>query len=55
MFENEPESEVTYSDLILVRHASNAYQVYLQGESSTLGIFTKVFEVFTGTDDNEVF
>ena len=41
----EPFSDISYSDLVVIRHAKNAYMVLLQGETSKTGTFTEVFEV----------
>ena len=45
--------QITYSDLTLVRHANNAYQIYLQTDSDVDGRTLETFEVFTTTKVNE--
>lgn len=55
VFDGDQSSVVSYSDIILIRHAKNAYQIYLQGESEQFGRFTQVFEVYTEPDKIRVF
>lgn len=50
-----PTNEVTYFETILIRHSSEAYQVYLQGDSKRFGIFTEVYEVFLAPHESRVF
>lgn len=49
--ENKNTVEILYKNLIVVRHAPNAYQVYLQGNVFKFGNFIEVFEVFIHPDD----
>ena len=39
------DSDISYSDLVVIRHAKNAYMVFLQGETTKTGSFTEIFEV----------
>ena len=48
-------TQITYSELILIRHANNAYQIYLQTESDKDGISMEFFEVFFANGQMVVF
>lgn len=48
-------TQITYSKLILIRHATNAYQIYLQTDSDKDGLSIETLEVFTVDDKIKVF
>ena len=49
--EKKDAPEIVFKDMVVIRHSSSAYQVYLQDESEKTGHFIEVFEVFIHPDD----
>ena len=47
--------DITYQDLVVIRHSESAYQIYLHGDSALFGVFTEVFEVFVGPEESQIF
>ena len=48
-------TQITYSKLVLIRHAANAYQIYLQTDSDKEGLSIEALEVFTVDGKIKVF